>query len=596
MGKTNNVLTGIEYERTIFSPRWYMENMLYIVDKNGNLIKFKLNKEQRALLRHIEFCLGNGIPVRMIILKARQIGLTTFCVGFGYWHTSMNKNKNYGIVAHRLDSAQSIFEKTKIFYNNIPRELRPQTTQFSSEGIKFDKKDGTGINSRIQFATVSEGVFRGQTLSYLHLSECAFWDGNVQAIENSLSPTVALAPGTIIIRESTANGYNQFKEDWDRAVRGDSDYTPFFFGWQDHEEYQLPAPKGFGETLTDKEKKLKEKFKLTDDQLYWRRRTIANDYKGNEMWFEQEYPMTPEEAFVASGTSVFGNETIKAGYEMAKAPIDEIDLKSYPVYEKLQIWEYPRTETEKIYAKKSEWNFDKQEYEYVDTDLLLEELTYKTPYTVGIDTSGLGSNMNQVVVVDNTTKRMVARFGTKIISEEHLAMIAVEIAKMYNDALIAPEVNYSHEICNFILKLGYKRLYITENVTRQDGKIVSGIEYGWKTTTSTKPPIISALRARINADPSCIPDKEFWYEAEYYIMEDVQKNIMNASSGHFDDIIMATAIAMYVSDSPQSKQTRMVVRDVKEQQGGENFLFGLLRKQKQSGKTKIRKGLYRNNA
>ena len=113
---------GIDYERTIFNPRWFMENLLYIVDKAGRTIPFKFNREQRRMMDHIEFCLANDIPIRMILLKARQIGATTFFTGLGFWCAAMNRNTNYGIVAHRLDSAQSIFDKTKKFNKFLPRE------------------------------------------------------------------------------------------------------------------------------------------------------------------------------------------------------------------------------------------------------------------------------------------------------------------------------------------------------------------------------------------------------------------------------------------------------------------------------------------
>ena len=576
----------MDYSKTIFSPRWFIENMLYIVDKKNNLVKFKLNDEQSEMLRHVEYCLANNLPIRMIVLKARQIGATTFFSALGFWFASMNQNVTYGIVAHLMKSAESIFQKCKVYYNNLPPEMQPATTQMSGEGITFDKKNGKGINSKIQFATVSEGVFRGQTLSYLHLTECAFWEGNVQAIENSLAPTVSVNPRTIVVRESTANGYNFFKDDWDRAVQGKSEYTPFFFGWQDHREYAMKPPKEF--ILTEKEKQLKEKFTLTDEQIYWRRYQIDNNYGGNEVWFAQENPMTPEEAFVAAGGSVFPAETIAEGYFHAKTPKEE-PITSYPTFEKLKIWEEPEKRQEIVYAKKSEWNFEKQAYEYVDTDLIVEEKTIKKSYTLGIDTSGLGSDNNQIVVIDNKTKKMVARYGKKNISEENLAKIAVEIARKYHNALIVPEVNYSHEICNYIQKEGYKNLYMTENITRQDAPLAGGLEYGFRTTKLTKPAIISALRSRITADPTIINDKEFWYEAEYYLMEDPTTNKMNASSGHHDDIIMATAIAMYASDSFQAKQPEVVVNEKNQ----DHFIVKMMKGQ---GKQKLRKGIFRNNA
>ena len=101
------------------------------------------------------------------------------------------------------------------------------------------------------------------------------------------------------------------------------------------------------------------------------------------------------------------------------------------------------------------------------------------------------------------------------------------------------------------------------------------------------------MRSRLNVDPTLIKDREFWYEAEYYIMEDAGMNKMNASSGHHDDIIMATAIAMYVSDSFQSKQQKVMVKN---RDSGGNFLVNLVNKDRKKRKNPIRKGMYRNNA
>lgn len=498
----------------------------------------------------------------------------------------MNRNVTYGIVAHLMKSAESIFQKCKIFYNNLPKEMQPATIQMSGEGITFDKKNGKGINSKIQFATVSEGVYRGQTLTYLHLTECAFWDGNVQAIENSLAPTVSINPRTMVVRESTANGYNFFKDDWDRAVQGKSEFTPFFFGWQDHSEYKIKPPKGF--VLTDKEKKIKKEFKLTDDQVFWRRYQIDNNYGGNELWFSQENPMTPEEAFVAAGAGVFDAESIVQGYKECVEP-KERKIKSVPTFEKLKVWQKPEIQQVKTYVQKREWSYEKQEWEYVNTDTILEEREIKIQYTVGVDTSGMGADFNQIVVVNNKTKEVVARYGKKMISEEQLAMIAVEIAQYYHDALIVPEVNYSHEITNFIKKLGYNKIYLTENIARQDMTLSGGVQYGFKTTQKTKPAIISNLRSHLNANPGIIKDKDFWYEAEYYLMEDPAKNKMNASQGHHDDIIMATAIAMYASDSFQSKTQQVVVNN----KNNDHFMVKLMNKGK---KNRMRRGIFRNNA
>jgi hypothetical protein len=149
---------------------------------------------------------------------------------------------------------------------------------------------------------------------------------------------------------------------------------------------------------------------------------------------------------------------------------------------------------------------------------------------------------------------MVARLLIDNISEEYLAKIIDEVAILYNNALIAPETNYSHSLVDFIIGCKYTRIYITENITRMDKKS-DALSYGWNTTKKTKAPMISSLRAYLNEDPSVIPDKEFWYETEYDLLEDLEKLIMNAASGHHDDILVANSIAYYVSCTFQAKQT-----------------------------------------
>lgn len=593
-------MMNLSLDKTIFSPRWYLENVLNIVDKNFNLTKMKLNYEQRKMMEHIEFCLANNLMIRIIVLKARQIGSTTFFSGIGYWLSSMNVNTNYGIVAHNEDSASSIFEKCKVYYNNTEKELRPSVTQFSNDGIKFNKKDGKGINSGIKFATVSEGVFRGQTFRMLHKSEVAFWEVDNQTVNNSLSPTVPDIPGTIIVEESTANGYNSFKDRWDNAVSGKSGYTPFFFGWQDHEEYfEKNVPSDI--KWNDRELYLKEKFNLSDGQLYWRRNKLEFEFSGNEDAFGQEYPMTPEEAFIASGGSVFRSDTVKKGYENCSKFIDRKEIRSVIIFEKLEIWEYPNIFEKVEYQKKAEWNDETKTYEMIDTDLVIERNKFMTPYTVAVDTSGYGEDFNIFAVVDNITGNLVAKLKVKNLDEMQIAQISVEIAKFYNNAFIAPETNFSHEVADKIVNtLKYKNVYYVERVGKENTFIGgNSLEYGWKTTKSTKPTIISNLRNILNEDVMCIKDIDFWREAEYYLIIDNIKYITNAAAGHHDDYVMAYAIARYIIKSFQAIKTYIKVTnkidDEKKYEGWYNDPLTNARKKNKKAFA-VRKGIYNNNA
>jgi hypothetical protein len=583
------------YEEILASPRTFIENFCYITTKDGKFELFKLNYPQNKLMDLVEEGLREKKPIRIRVLKARQMGFSTLISALGFWWSAMNENSAYAVVAHKDSSASSIFEKNKIFYDNLPSVLRPKTNRFNSERISFSIDGGGGLRSKIFFGTAGGGeLFRGETILFLHKSEIAFWEDKTGTLKKSLNATVPYAPFSCIIEETTANGYNEFKDSWDRSVRGDDDYTPLFVGWNEMVEYAITPPQGF--QMSEKELQLQMEYDLSDAQIFWRRIKINNDYDGNELWFQQEYPLTPEEAFIASGMGVFDSDTIRKGYLSVRPPIEEREIQSVMVKERIKIWEYPEVRDEVEYNQLVRYNEDMQDYEYYNGDIEVSNSKVYANYTLAVDTSGLGADYNQLVVWHNINKTMVARFGIKNINEEKLAKIVVEIAQYYNNSMVVAEVNYSHAIYDYILELGYNNCYYTENTSRID-KMQNNRELGFKTTKLTKAPIISSLRALLNEKPDAIPDKDFWYETEYYVMQDVATNRMNAVSGHHDDIIMANAIGFYTCNSFQAKQTysRKIEKHSQNHNKHDIIGIGIFDRPKEKTK-KLKRGVYSNNA
>ena len=212
----------------------------------------------------------------------------------------------------------------------------------------------------------------------------AFWEDKNGIPKKPLTPRFLNA--FTRLSKNNRHCYNSFKDDWDNSVMGRNDYETLFVGWHEMDEYKMEPPTGF--TLTDKELKLQMMYDLTDEQLAWRRYKIANDYNGNELWFQQEYPMTPEEAFIASGFGVFSAETIMAGYQGCMPPIRTMALNTEIIGEKLQIWEEPESKEIIEYQQLTRWNDDKQDYEYYDSDIMVAKKTVYANYTIGIDTAG----------------------------------------------------------------------------------------------------------------------------------------------------------------------------------------------------------------
>lgn len=610
-----------DIEEYISNPRKFIENFCYIITKNATFELLKLNKPQSIVMDYVEECLRDKKPIRVRILKARQMGFSTMISALGFWWATMNENSSYAVVAHKEDSTVSIYDKNRIFYENLPSALRPKTNRFNSEKISYDylSQDGEGgLKSRIFFGTAGGSeLFRGETILFLHKSEKAFWE-NISMLNKSLNAAVPLLPFTAIFDESTANGYNHYKDEWDASVKGINDYKPFFFGWSMMEDYQMEVEPGF--KLLDIEEEYMLMHDLTSKQMRWRRAKLVNDYgydlddiKNDDIDdFKQEYPLTPEEAFISSGKSVFSSKVVAKGLEWArkKHPIAKYDIERFPCKEKLEVYEEPEIEEIIEYDQIVEFDNEQQKYVYKDTDLIIGKKYKYANYLIAIDTSGSGQDRNVITVWHTYKKKKVATWIRTNISEDNLAEVAVEIATYYNMGMIAPEINFSHSLVGFIEKLGYTNIYIGESETRIDKKKET-LEYGWKTTTITKPILVSVMKKALNEDYTICPDINFWEEAEYYIQSKSPsgKDTYNAADGHHDDNVVSSMIGRHLCDSLMVKQNYTISKDKNLYKTQKNLQKRdlsdiMIKKNKgiligydeKNGAKKLDKGVFRNNA
>ena len=236
----------------------YIENFVKIRDKKSNIVPLVLNKAQQRLYDVIKTQKQNNQPVRVIILKARQLGFSTVTGGFIMKETATHKNKQAAIVAHQEDSTTNLFNMYKLMYQNLPTAIQPTQLASNAKELVFDNKAHTGLNSRIRCMTAGTGgVGRSFTINYLHISELAFWKSDVQETMLGLMQAVPNTPDSMVIIESTANGYEEFQSRWEAAEKGESDFYPLFVGWNELEEYSMPYS---GFELTDEEHTLQDTY------------------------------------------------------------------------------------------------------------------------------------------------------------------------------------------------------------------------------------------------------------------------------------------------------------------------------------------------
>src|SRR5210317_2168431 len=204
-------------------------------------------------------------------------------------------------MAHDSATSDALFAMSKNIIDNMPDGFRPTLQKSNAKEILFDdNKSGYRL-----YTAGSPEAGRGTTPTIAHLSEVGFWQHD-EKILAGLFQGISQAEGTEVILESTANGaQGEFYRLWKGAVAKENEYLPIFLPWFWTDEYRRTAPEGM--ELSSEEEKLKEKYGLDNDQLYWRRLKIA---ECGELKFRQEYPATADEAFIVSGSNVFNLEKL----------------------------------------------------------------------------------------------------------------------------------------------------------------------------------------------------------------------------------------------------------------------------------------------
>lgn len=515
----------------------YIENCLKIRTKEGTIVDFKPNAAQMKLYNIIKENSGKGKPILIIILKARQLGFSTFTGGVIFKQSATKRFVDSGIVAHTSEASTNLFNMYKLFYECLPDSMKPSLKASNAKEVVFDNEQGTGLKSKIRCMTAgAKGLGRSLTLNYLHLSELAFWEGDVQETLTGLMQAFTGKPDSILIIESTANGYEKFKDIWDDAVSGDNDYIPLFVGWNELEDYVAPYD---GFELTPEECELKEKYNLTLEQLQWRRNTIRNKCNNDIDQFHQEYPICPEEAFLASGHCAFLQDNLVERLKTVKEPIKRgyFDYELDPDSEKiLNYW----------------WVDDKR-----GAIRIWYEPEAKKPYVIGGDTSGEGSDEFTADVIDNTTCMQVATYE-KETDETLYARQMWCLGHYYNTALISIETNFSTYPVKELQRLKYPKQYVREKEDTYSGRISDA--FGFRTTTLTRPVLIGYLKDLIRDNVDLINDRKTINQCLTFVKNKEGK--YEAIEGKHDDKVMSLGIALY-SRSQQTFDVPKAPREVK---------------------------------
>jgi len=489
---------------------FYAPRALKIRTKDGEIVPFRLNEGQNRLLEIVDAQMKADRPVRIIILKARQLGLSTMVGGWLYHRVSNFPAQKAAVVTHHADSTKALFDLTRSFYDNTPDALKPSTRYSSRRELKFDRLD-----SGYMVATAGgDGIARGETLTLAHISELAFWPKSTAKENlNGLLQAVPNTKGSAIFIESTANGVSgEFASLWRGAVEGTNGFVPVFLPWFIQDEYREEVPEGF--ERTPDEEALCELHGLDNEQIMFRRKKVAQN--GLDL-FKQEYPSTPEEAFLTTGRPVFNPEQLHVMHEAAPRSAPTMGL----IGDTFQ--EDRRGELKQFFP------VDPQETYYIGADVAM----------------GVRGGDYSVAQILDSKKRQVGIWRGHV-QPDYLANVLYSLGFLYNTAKIAVESN-NHGIltCTLLGKhMAYPNFFTETIYDKLDDK--DTVNLGFRTTTKTKPLIIDQLRASLRDNELQLSDRTTIKELMTYIVND--SGAMEAEAGCFDDCVVSLAIANHIHE------------------------------------------------
>ena len=579
-----------EYEIARIHPIYWMEEYGFIKQAyleggtdDVKVVPFKLNPSQLQVADQVCKSLvpDPWYRVQVLVLKSRKAGISTLCAGFDYWFMRFIKRFGMFAIADLASHTDNLVEMVKLFSERDtcgngceePRFHPPSKVPMpkNKKGYRLSNESMLEQDSGENSNPGTSGTIQG-----CHMSENSKWR-DPETAEASLLNSIPRTGFAFIIKESTAFGLNKYAKDCEDALKGRSNWDLVFVNWKDLPdcEYELEMGEEIESTYTDQEIGLVDQYKLRPGHIKFRRSQIS--LLGSEMSFQQDYPLNAREPFLITGKSYFPLDKVQERiseiqfFRDWKIRDEDYMKQHYPEWLS-RIKHNAQGEREAL-ARIEDRNvmpylYSLHEHEGVVTyviDVNAKEVdgaltVYRLPqmsqrYLVvvdvaeGISTASYTSDNSIILVVDTYRRELVAEWGGTF-DEEVTAHYAVQIARMYGNCDICPEMNNK---CGGILweKLrnsGYRHLFVRQTTVGNQIKE----EPGWRTTAGNKPEVCGQLRLDFKNDDVLIHSLPLLEEMLFFVDT---RGKLGASSGHTDDRVMALSVGdKVIASTPAYRQ------------------------------------------
>ena len=533
-----------------------------IKPKVGPLITPKANVLQRRLSEAIRWCEENDAPARIVSLKPRQRGNSTISAAILY--QKLHKDSVNGLImGGEYEQTRNLWKMCKTYANNDRFEWgsgkRPRITEERGHW-----PNGSELS---QETAKDPDAGRSGTYQVVIFTEVGRWKGAKVPPNEILQGVTSCVPeesGTLIIQESTAQGFNHFKDTWDDAVeledmqrgaRGNG-YIRVFAGWHEFEECWVElsdAEKArVMSSLDQRERDGIAKFGWEPEQIEWRRRKIRSDEcKGDENFFDQEYPESPEVAFLSSGRPRFDRGMLDRIAVMGRKDVPmEGMLEETKEGSNRYVW-VPSAVGAGVFTM---WERPKEGLRYLlslDTMTGASQVGGKDPdaHSPLVLRAGYWdgklNRWERPAVVARVKAKPLCRWDIDVL-EEHVW----RLSQYYGNCMIVPEMNMDRGVVELLKKRENFNLYQREVFNLEQQRTTKA--YGWQTNVKTREMVIENLARAVRrfyddfegVDIRCPHIIE---QMRYFVYNDKGKS--EAMSGQHDDDVLSLAIGLFVVEA-----------------------------------------------
>lgn len=550
----------------------------------GEMIPFKCNYPQRLVLEELESMRRDGVPIRLVILKARQWGGSTLVQLYMAWVQLFLKEGWYSVI---LAQTKDTSKRIKAMYTKVLSTLpawaidgegkihfAPYEKSASDSILTWDNGD-IARNNVVSIASYENyDSVRGNAYSMAHYSEVAFWkdtDGkSPEEVISSVSGGIMEFPLTIEVLESSARGNaGYFYEECQLAMKGESGrrfiFIPFFY--IEHDTLPVKSKRAFAQWLLEvKDMDTAPKGCADAGKYYWYMWTLGATFE-HIKWYIQKRKTFHDHANMATEAPIDPVEAFKNSGNMVFNPYRLDELRKMYVREPDYVGDV-RGRTSKGNGALDDVRFVEDKHGCMKVWAMPNTtLNVKHRYVVSVDIGGRSktSDYSVITVLDRMSMmaggsgmpKVVARWRGHI-RHDMLAWKAAQVAKLYNNALLVfesntydaeKEKNTDGEHLEFVLdEVGdaYENMYFRRN-NSEEIREGEARKWGFQTNKVTKIKLIDNLVVYVDDGLWNEPDGLMFDELRIYEKrEDGSFGNVRGKDNH-DDVLMSTSIALYVS-------------------------------------------------